>query len=183
MYIPGDGGRTCTAASPLGILASPPFGAHHYLSPSIWPLQCWPPHQCWSSVLDTFPLFSRTVLLMLSVLCLFCLLAAREKYIPTLYQPSRIEETRHLCGSREKHLSIFICRDIHIIEKQNPIPIIRKDKPNPGVDREPPLLLFCQHQHCWRYWLLFRTHDSFPREICQFHGGGNENCGKESVFV
>lgn len=76
------------------------------------------------------------------------LLAAREKYIPTLYQPSTIEETGHLCRSREKHISIFICRDIHVIEKQNPTPISRKDKPNPGVDREPPLLLFCRHQHC-----------------------------------
>ena len=53
-----------------------------------------------------------------------------------------------MCISREKHISVFLYRDIHIIEKQNPIPINRKDKPNPGIDREPPLLLFCHHHHC-----------------------------------
>lgn len=134
-------------------------------------------------VLDTLPLFSWTVLLMLSVLYLFLSTCSqREIHIFPLSTITTIEETRHLCRSRKKHKSIFICRDIHIIEKQNLTHISRKDKPNPG-DREPPLLLFCQHQHCVEDTGYCLTHDSFPRDICQFHGGENENCGKESVLV
>ena len=135
-----------------------------------WRTSCFPGLSCFCAV---------------SYIC-SSLLAAREKHIPTHYQPSTIEETGHVYIQRETHICISLQRYTYNRETESHThqqkgqtkPWHRQGAPFAAFLPPPPL---CR-RYCLLRW-LFRTHDSFPRDICQFHGGENENCGKESVLV
>lgn len=71
------------------------------------------------------------------------LITAGEKYVFILYRPYTIEETGHLCVSIEKYTSGLTYRDIRDRGHRIPISVNTKDKQNPEIDSEPPLLNRC----------------------------------------